>query len=67
MSALSPGSQTRWLFGPLPDLFLGTGLLYLVFASGLLAWGIGVREAIPAAWIGYLVLIVSGSHYGGTL
>jgi hypothetical protein len=48
-------------------LFLGTGLLYLVFASGLLAWGTGVREAIPAAWIGYLVLIVSGSHYGGTL
>jgi len=67
MSALSPGSQNRWLFGPLPDLFLGTGLLYLVFASGLLAWGTGVREAIPAAWIGYLVLIVSGSHYGGTL
>ena len=64
---MSSRNQGAWLFGLLPDLFLGTGLLYLVVLSGLLAWGTAAREVIPAAWISYLVLIVSGSHYGGTL
>lgn len=64
---MSSSNRSGWLFGPLPDLFLGTGLLYLLVLSGLLAWGTAAREAIPAASISYLVLIVSGSHYGGTL
>ena len=60
-------NQAAWLFGPIPDLLLGGGLLYLLVLSGLLAWGPAAREILPAAWIAYLVLIFSGSHYGGTL
>ena len=60
-------NQAAWLFGPIPDLLLGGGLLYLLVVSGLLAWGASAREVIPAVWIAYAVVILSGSHYGGTL
>ena len=64
---MSTRNQNVWLFGSFPDLLLGAGLLYLFIVSGLLIWGSGARDAIPASWIAYLLLIVSGSHYGGTL
>ncbi|HEB90835.1 MAG TPA: tetratricopeptide repeat protein [Deltaproteobacteria bacterium] len=64
---MSTPRQSAWLFGPLPDLMLGAGLLYLLFLAGLIAWGPAARAGIPASWIACLVLVVSGSHYGGTL
>jgi tetratricopeptide (TPR) repeat protein len=64
---MSTRNQGAWLFGSIPDLFLGAGLLYLLIASSLIAWGGGARETISPAWIAFLILIVSGSHYGGTL
>jgi tetratricopeptide (TPR) repeat protein len=59
--------QNPWLFGSIPDLFLGAGLLYLLVVSGLLVWGTSAQEVVPAALMSYLVLSISGSHYGGTL
>jgi predicted amidohydrolase YtcJ len=64
---MSTRNQQTWLFGALPDLLLSAGLLYLFIASGLIILSTGAREAIPAAWISYILLIISGSHYGGTL
>jgi len=60
-------SQNAWIIGPLPDLLLGSGLLYLLVITGLIIGGSDAREGIPSSWGSYLILIVSGSHYGATL
>jgi tetratricopeptide (TPR) repeat protein len=59
--------QSAWLFGPLPDLFLGAGVLYLVMISALIVGGRGLLDPVPSSWFAYIVLIFSGSHYGATL
>ena len=56
-----------WIFGPLPDLLFGSGLLYLLFIGGLIIAGSSAREAISPTWGSALILIVSGAHYGATL
>lgn len=60
-------SQNVWIFGPLPDLLLGSGLLYLLFIGGMILGGTAAREAISPNWGSLLILIVSGAHYGATL
>ena len=57
-------AQTGWLFGPVPDLFLGCGLGYLLLASLHLLTGEALAGAIPG---GLLILIFSLPHYGATL
>ena len=66
MAAVSP-APNRWLFGPIPDLLLGCGLLYaavfLVFVlAGPQLRGLGL--AVPLA---LAVLLFSIPHYGATL
>ncbi|MFQ5416137.1 MAG: tetratricopeptide repeat protein [Myxococcota bacterium] len=65
----SPGTQARWLFGPIPDLLLGCGGLY---ACVLVAFAIGGedlrRVGVEAVWfIPLLVLLLGTPHYGATL
>lgn len=56
-----------WFFGPLPDLLLGAGGLYLAaFALQALA-GPTMREAAPLSWMPLIALILGGPHYGATL
>lgn len=65
---LAPASRPRlWLFGPLPDLLLGCGLLYA--ASVLLfSFSGGALRAQQPDWVfPALVLLVSLPHYGATL
>jgi len=59
-------APNRWLFGPLPDLLLGCGLLYalLVVAFGLAP---GLVSGRPGYLPALLIMIFSMSHYGGTL
>ena len=53
-----------WLYGPIPDLFLGCGLGSILVTAALAWWGAGVRALIPGA---LLVLAFSLPHYGATL
>jgi len=59
--------HSAWIFGPVPDLLFGSGLLYLLFISGIIFAGPSAREAISPIWGSLLILIVSGAHYGATL
>jgi tetratricopeptide (TPR) repeat protein len=56
-----------WLFGPLPDLLLGCGMLYLLFAPVLWVVGPALYSSQPLWLLPCVLMIFSGSHYGGTL
>jgi tetratricopeptide (TPR) repeat protein len=64
---MSARERSAWLFGTAPDLLFGAGLLYLVIMSGLVAGGSAALESFPRPALAWLVLLVSGSHYGATL
>ncbi len=56
-----------WLLGPIPDLFLGTGLAY-VFVFIWLASDIeGARQAVPLWVLAIVTIFISIPHYGATL
>ena len=59
-------SNTRWLFGPAPDLLLGCGLLYVLAIAALTAFGTESTPR-PSHLLPFLVLMLSLPHYGGTL
>ena len=56
-----------WLFGPLPDLLIGCGLLYALALPAFFAYGGEIRAHQADALIPVLVLLVSLPHYGATL
>jgi tetratricopeptide (TPR) repeat protein len=57
----------RWLFGPLPDLLFGCGVLYTIaFAAHAFA-GPAIRGATPTFLLPMLILLIVSPHYGGTL
>jgi hypothetical protein len=67
--ATEHGTTARpgWLFGPLPDLMLGCGGLYLCVLVVLSVGGAPLR-ASEALWLGpLLVLLIGAPHYGATL
>lgn len=64
---MSNRQERAWLFGPIPDLFLGSGLLYLVILGVLIAGGAAAQGAIPYRYFAYAILLFSGAHYGATL
>lgn len=67
--ATERGTTARegWLFGPLPDLMLGCGGLYLCVLVALTLGGAPLRAA-EALWLGpLLVLLLGAPHYGATL
>ena len=59
--------QSPWLFGPAPDLLLGSGALYLMILSLLVLGGEPAQGAVPALVFSFAILIFSGAHYGATL
>lgn len=64
----SDGSRSSpWLHGPVPDLLLGCGALYLVFFALLLPYGPAIRAASAPYLLPLLVLLFSMPHYGATL
>jgi len=64
MTAPTP---SRWLFGPVRDLGVGCGLLYLALFGWFALAGSGARAAIPGWLLPVLLVCVSTPHYGATL
>jgi tetratricopeptide (TPR) repeat protein len=60
-------SQSRWVFGPVPDLLLGCGGAYLVVFLLLAGADGALVAAVPPALMPLLVLVTSVPHYGATL
>jgi hypothetical protein len=64
MSAAAPATR-RWIFGPVPDLFLGCGLGYGALA--MVAASLPGDPATLLLWGGLLTALVGMPHYGATL
>jgi tetratricopeptide (TPR) repeat protein len=60
-------TQRGWLYGPLPDLLFGCGLLYALLFVAFAVGGSSLRALQPTFLIPMLILLVSMPHYGGTL
>lgn len=58
---------SRWLFGPVPDLLLGCGLLYGLVFVGLVLFGPEIRGLAPEGLMPLLLLVTGTPHYGATL
>ena len=56
-----------WLFGPLPDLLIGCGLLYALALPAFFVYGSEIRARQADALMPLLVLLLSLPHYGATL
>ncbi len=69
MAQLAPASNRpqAWLFGPLPDLLIGCGLLYALALPAFFVYGGEIRARQADALMPLLVLLVSLPHYGATL
>ncbi len=66
-AAASTPRAGGWLYGPLPDLLLGCGLLYALLFLAFALFGPDLRALQPNFLIPALILLVSMPHYGGTL
>jgi tetratricopeptide (TPR) repeat protein len=60
-------SAGRWLFGPVPDLFLGCGLGYAVVFLILALAGPWILAHQPGYVLPLLIMVASMPHYGATL
>lgn len=60
-------ARARWLFGPVPDLLFGCGLLYMLLFLAFTTGGAALREAQPHWLFAFIVLALSIPHYGATL
>jgi hypothetical protein len=67
MATTAPSTPGRWLFGPVPDLLFGCGLLYVGLCITALFAGPSLRAAQPALLFPAAVLLLSMPHYGATL
>ena len=67
MTASHTNSDSRWLFGPVPDLLLGCGVLYLVVFAMQAAAGDALRAAVPLSVLPLLSLALGAPHYGATI
>jgi tetratricopeptide (TPR) repeat protein len=63
----TPERRSPWLFGPVPDLLFGCGVLYLLILVGLSFAGSAVRLAQPLVLFPILTLLISAPHYGATI
>jgi hypothetical protein len=64
MTAAAPPTR-RWIFGPVPDLFLGCGLGYAVLALGVGSLPLSAETLL--LWGGFLTALTGMPHYGATL
>jgi len=65
--AAAARADSRWLYGPAPDLLLGCGGLYALVFAALAAAGPQIREVLPIGLLPLLVLFTGIPHYGATL
>ena len=65
--ASQPARESVWLHGPVSDLLLGCGGLYLLLLLPLGLLGEGLRLAQPLLLLPVLTMLISGPHYGATL
>jgi len=65
--APAAGRAQAWLFGPLPDLLIGCGVLYALALPAFFVYGSEIRARQADALMPLLVLLVSLPHYGATL
>ncbi|MFO0691729.1 MAG: tetratricopeptide repeat protein [Myxococcota bacterium] len=63
----TPAAAPRWLFGPVPDLALGCGLLYAIFFAAQVAAGPALRSWLPLTLLPFLTLLLGAPHYGATI
>lgn len=61
------GAGRPWLFGPVPDLLFGCGLLYAGFFAAEVVAGPAMRTALPLSLMPFLTLLLGSPHYGATL
>ncbi len=66
MTAAAPSGR-RWMFGPVPDLLFGCGVLYALAFGAQLAAGDSMRSLLPYALLPFLSLLLGAPHYGATL
>lgn len=57
----------KWLYGPIPDLFLGCGLGYAVVFLVHALIGAKLRVVVPENLLPLLSVFISAPHYGATL
>jgi len=60
-------ASRRWLYGPVPDLFLGCGILYGVVVAIYAIAGSQLRALHPVYLLSLLILLTTMPHYGATL
>jgi hypothetical protein len=56
-----------WLFGPVTDLLLGAGLLYVGVFVLQSVFGAELRAAVPLSVYTTITLVLGAPHYGATL
>jgi len=67
MAAMSSSPSGRWLQGPVSDVVLGGGLLYIPILMMLFWAGPEPRAAMPFLLVPLLLLIGGNAHVGATL
>lgn len=67
MTAAPIADDRRWLFGPVPDLLVGCGVLYGVLFVAQAAAGDAMRTLLPLTLLPFLTLLLGAPHYGATL
>jgi hypothetical protein len=67
MAAATPAPGDKWLQGPIADVVLGGGLLYIPVLLLLLLGGPNARHALPFFVVPLVLLVCMNSHLGATL
>lgn len=67
MTTTTREASSGWLHGPIPDLLLGCGVLFLLVAGAFSAAGGTLFRAVPPWVPELLIALVSAPHYGATL
>jgi hypothetical protein len=67
MAAANPTPGGKWLQGPVSDVVLGGGLLYLPILLLLTLGGPDSRDALPLLLIPMIMLVCMNAHLGATL
>ncbi|MBW2666751.1 MAG: tetratricopeptide repeat protein [Deltaproteobacteria bacterium] len=67
MATASPTSSDKWLQGPVSDVVLGGGLLYIPILLLLTLGGPGLRDALPLLLVPMILLVCMNAHLGATM
>ncbi|MBK7948332.1 MAG: hypothetical protein IPK00_06225 [Deltaproteobacteria bacterium] len=67
MTTTTRDASSGWLYGPIPDLLLGCGVLFLLVAGAFSVAGGALFRAVPPYVPELVIALVSAPHYGATL